>query len=169
MPSRTSRGARGRRIHRSAARPQPPTRRPYPRRASWVLSLRLRVRSVNASLSISLHLSPSLSISLHLSPSLSISLHLSPSLSPSHPPPPVPQVAENHAALHWMVDFTSSRDVERHFQHPADDVRSDVHIPGCDRQGDRRSAAVKAIDALDASVWGGSWCCVSGLNQGCEV
>jgi Mg2+ and Co2+ transporter CorA len=40
-----------------------------------------------------------------------------------------------HKQLRWMLDLTASRDFERHFQHPAEDVRSDLHLPGGDLQG----------------------------------
>ena len=40
-----------------------------------------------------------------------------------------------HTQLRWMLDLTSSRDIERHFQHPAEDVRSDMHLPGGDLPG----------------------------------
>jgi len=40
-----------------------------------------------------------------------------------------------HKQLRWMLDLTSSRDIERHFQHPTEDARSDVHIPGGDLPG----------------------------------
>ena len=40
-----------------------------------------------------------------------------------------------HGQLRWMLDLTSSRDVERHLQHSAEDVRSDMHKPGGDLPG----------------------------------
>ena len=40
-----------------------------------------------------------------------------------------------HKQLRWMLDLTASRDFERHFQHPAEDSRSDLHLPGGDLRG----------------------------------
>ena len=45
------------------------------------------------------------------------------------------RACRHHKQLRWMLDLTSSRDIERHFQHPAEDVRSDVHLPGGDLPG----------------------------------
>jgi hypothetical protein len=38
--------------------------------------------------------------------------------------------ARDHRYMLRMLDLTSSRDVGRHFQHPAEDHRSDMHKPG---------------------------------------
>lgn len=43
--------------------------------------------------------------------------------------------ALSHKSLRWCLDFTASRDQERHFQHPPEDIRSDAHLPGSDHEG----------------------------------